>query len=406
MTVIDFNSLVDFGQIIFMPTSKGLANVHRTNSFLTTDRLPAKTRIRQMCSPASRQLSNTNFLLSQPISLYGFCSDNISTEPSGHRNLSASDAVQTLPLWHPRKGFSQYSGQGKRKPRLANLCRLRAGADKHCSKAVRQRRLRRTIEKSCLRTRFNDHRFMSVTFSMGKVSQKQSCSQGTHANGSKRLYTLFYLHYRWKSTRCKYPRRTGFRARFILHYGPWLHRLRSSLQIHSKPVILYHKSQEQSRLPSPLLSQGRQKGRPAMRSNNCAQRLLCIEGLSCCTSPYQLLRCRNRQKIRIFNKQFYAVSFNNCSALQVPLADRNSLQMDQAIPAYQDVLRHHRELGKDSNLDCHQCLCSGGNYQERTQNRTEFERNLANSQHYTFRKSSYYRSTYEKYIAKQKLSVS
>jgi hypothetical protein len=54
---------------------------------------------------------------------------------------------------------------------------------------------------------------------------------------------------------------------------------------------------------------------------------------------------------------------------------------------------HQRERGEDSNLDCHQRLHSGRNRQERTQNRTEFERNLANSQHCTFRESSYYTST-------------
>ena len=35
MTVIDFNSLIDFGQIAFKATLKGLANAHRTNSLLT-----------------------------------------------------------------------------------------------------------------------------------------------------------------------------------------------------------------------------------------------------------------------------------------------------------------------------------------------------------------------------------
>jgi hypothetical protein len=43
MAVIDFNSVVNFGQNTFLATVKGLANVHRTNCFLITDRLPAKT---------------------------------------------------------------------------------------------------------------------------------------------------------------------------------------------------------------------------------------------------------------------------------------------------------------------------------------------------------------------------
>ncbi len=219
MAVTDFNSLIDFGQNAFMATSKGLANVHGTNSFLTTDRLLAKTQFRQMRSPISRQLPDKNFFLLRSIPLYGFCSNNISTEPSGHRNLSASNAFQTLSLRHPWKSFSQHPGQGKRESRLANICRLRTSVDKHRTEVVCQRRFRRTIETSRLRSRFNNHRFMSVTISMGKVSQTQSRGQATHANGPKRLYTLFYPHYRRKSTRCKYPRRTGFGARGYLCHG-------------------------------------------------------------------------------------------------------------------------------------------------------------------------------------------
>jgi len=67
MAVIDFSSRVDFGQDVFMVASQGLANVYRANCFLTTDRVPAKTRVRQMCSPIPRQLSNKNFFLLRSI---------------------------------------------------------------------------------------------------------------------------------------------------------------------------------------------------------------------------------------------------------------------------------------------------------------------------------------------------
>jgi len=386
MTVNDFNSPINFGQITFPTTLKGLANAQGVNNFLTTDRLPAKMPIRQICSSISWQLSDKNFFLLRSIPLYGFCSNNISTEPSGHRNLSASNAFQTLSLWHPWKSFSQHPGQSKRKSRLANICRLRRSVDKHRTEVVYQRSFWPSIEASCLRSGFNNHRFISVTISMGKVSQTQSRSKGANANGPERLYTLFYSHYRRKSTRCKYSRRTGFRGRFILHNGSRLHRLRSSFLVHSKSFI---KSQKQFRLPSPSVLQSRQNHRPAMRPDYKAQRLLCVAGLSCYSSPNQLLRYRDREKIRILNKQLYNASFDNCLTLQVPLADRNLLQMNQAISTYQNLFRDYRERSEDSNLDCHQCLRSRSDYQEGTRNRVEFRRNLANSQHRTFRESSY-----------------
>jgi len=133
---------------------------------------------------------------------------------------------------------------------------------------------------------------------------------------------------------------------------------------------------------------------------------LCFTGLSCRSSTDWLFRHRDRQKVYIPNKQFYSASLDNCSTLQMPLADRNLFQMDQTISANQDVLRNFRECCEDSNLDCHQRLRSGRNRQERTRNRPEFGRNLANSQHCTFRESPYYTSTYEKCFARQKESVS
>ena len=244
MAVIDFNSPINFGQTTFVETRKGLANARWTNCFLTADGSPAETRIRQMRSTISRQLSREYFFLLRSIPLHDFCPDNISPEPSGHRNLSASHAIQAVPLRHPRKGFSQHSGQSKRKSRLAHLCRFRSNIDKHSSKTVRRRRLWGRTSTSLLRFGFNHHRFMSVTFPMGKVSKTQSRSQTTHADGSERLYTLLYPHHGWQGPRCEYPGRAGLGIRFVLHHGSWLHRFYSSLFLHSKPVVLCHQSQK------------------------------------------------------------------------------------------------------------------------------------------------------------------
>ena len=406
MTGIDFNLHLNFGQYTFTDLQKGLANACRTDRFLTIVRLSAQKDIRQVRTKISRQPSNKNFFMLRSIPVYGFCSDNLSAKPSGHRNLLESDATKTLSLRNSRKCFSHHSGKGKRKSRLENICRFRTGFDKQSSNALRQRRLRRSIDPRGLCSGFNDHRFVSVTVSMGKISQTQSRSQATHANGLKRLYTHVYPHYRRKSPRCKYPRRTDFRARCNLHNGSRLPRLRSSLFLYSKPFNFYYKSQNQFRLSPSTLSQGRKNNRPSMRSDDTTQWLLCFTGLPCSSSPNQLLRCRDQQKISFFNKQLYAATFNNCSTLQMPLANRNFLQMGQAVFAYQNIFRHCQERSEDSNLDCHQCLRSGSDYQERTRNRTEFGRNLANSQHCTFRESSYYTSTYEKSVAKRFFSVS
>jgi len=406
MVVVDLNSDIDFGQKTFTKNRKGLANVYRTNCFLATNRLSTETSIRQVRATTQRQLSNKDFFMFRSVSVHGFCSDNISAESSGHRDMPAGNAIQALPLRYSRKRVTQHVGECERKSRLENIRGLRTDFNKQSSNTLRQRRLWHSTESRSLCFRFNNHRFMSVTVSMGEISQTQSRCQGTYTDGFKRLYTDVYPHYRWKSPRCKYPRRYCFRTRCHLCYGSRLSRLCSSFYLYQNPFNFCYKSQNQFRLPPSLLSQGREDNWSSMRPNDKAQRLLCFAGLSCHSSTDRLLRHRNRQKVYIPNEQFYSASLDNCSTLQMPLADRNLFQMDQTISANQDVLRNFRECREDSNLDCHQRLRSGRNRQERTQNRTEFGRNLANSQHCTFRESPYYTSTYEKCFAKPKSWVS
>ena len=406
MIGIDFNLPINFDQYTFADLSKGLANEYRADCFLTTDRLPSQETIRQMRSTLSRQLSGKKFLLFRPISMYGFCSDNISAESSGYRNMSASNETETLSLRHSRQCLSNHSCRSERKSKLENIRGFCTDSDKQSANALRQRRLRPATGPGGLRSGFINHRFMFVTVPMGKISQAQSCCQDTYADGLKRLYTYFYPHYKRKSPRCKYPRRYSFRTGSHLRNGSWLPRLCAPLYFHSKPFNFCYKSQNQFRLSTSLLPQSRQNNRPSMRPDDKAQWLLCIAGLSGGSSPNRLLRHRNKQKVRIPYKQFFTGRIGYRSTLQVPLANRNLFQMDQAIPTNQNLFRHQHQCRQNPNLDSYQRLRSGCDCQERTQNRVEFERNPANSQHYAFRESPCYTSTYKKCLAKPKCSIS
>src|SRR6188472_917243 len=53
-------------------------------------------------------------------------------------------------------------------------------------------------------------------------------------------------------------------------------------------------------------------------------------------------------------------------ASSVPMAGGAVLQVDQAEPAHQTLLRHFRERCADANLDRHQRLRAGGDHQEET----------------------------------------
>src|SRR4030043_466928 len=397
---IDFNLPLDFGQYTFMDLLKELANACRTDRLLTTVRLSSPKTIRPMRSTISWQPSDKTIFLFRPMPVHGVCPDNVSPEPSRHRSLSSSHAAEALPLRLTREDVTQYVGQRKRLSRLENLRRFRTGFDKQGAGALCQRRLRHATGPRGLRVGFNHHRFMSFVVSMGEISPAPSRRQGPHADGPKRLYPHVYPYYRRKSPRCEFSRRTDLRAGSHLYHGSRLSRLCSSLYVHAKPFNICYPNQRQFRLSSPLLSESRQDNRPPMRPDDPAQWLLCFAGLSCGSSPDRFLRHRDKSKVRLFNQQLCPARFDHRRALQVPLANRNLFQMDQAIPAYQDVFRHDRECREDSNLDCHQRLHPGSDCQEGTENIAEFGRNPANPQHRDFRDSSYYTSTYENSIAK------
>ncbi len=299
MLGIDFSLPLNFGQYTFTDLLKGLANAYRTDRFLTTDKLCSQKTIRQMRLQTQRQSSNKNLFLFRSVLVYGFCPDNISTEPPRYRNLSAGNAAETLPLRHTWECFPNHSGKGKRNSRLENLRGLRTDIDKQSTNTLCRRRLWHSTEPRGLCSRFDNHRFMFDTVSMGKISQTQSRSQGTHADRLKRLYTHVYPHYRRESPRCKYLRRTDFGTRCNLHNGSWLSRLRSSLYFHSKPFNVYYKSQKQFRLQPYMLSPSRQDDRPSMRPDDTAQRFLRFAGLSCCSSSNRLFRYRDESKIRV-----------------------------------------------------------------------------------------------------------
>ena len=78
------------------------------------------------------------------------------------------------------------------------------------------------------------------------------------------------------------------------------------------------------------------------------------------------------------------------AALQMPLAGRTVLQVDQAASADQGFLRDFPERGEDPSVDCHQRLRTRGHCQKGTQARTEPLRNPTNSERGPFRENAYF----------------
>jgi hypothetical protein len=70
-------------------------------------------------------------------------------------------------------------------------------------------------------------------------------------------------------------------------------------------------------------------GNQGMRSDNCPQRLLRKERLSREIKAYSIFRCREKQTIRILDKQFDSACPDNYGAFSMSMADRVVFQMDK-----------------------------------------------------------------------------
>ena len=63
-------------------------------------------------------------------------------------------------------------------------------------------------------------------------------------------------------------------------------------------------------------------------------------------------RCPSRQDLGVPDQQHRLAGVDDRRAVQEPLAGRTVLQMDQAAPANQALLRHNGQRRKDPSLDC------------------------------------------------------
>jgi hypothetical protein len=84
------------------------------------------------------------------------------------------------------------------------------------------------------------------------------------------------------------------------------------------------------------------------------------QGVSGSTAPRQLSRCGNKEALQISYQQLHASGDHYRTDLQIALASGAVLQVDQAAPSNQSVLRNQRECREDADLDRRVGLCAGG----------------------------------------------
>jgi len=174
MPVIDLNFSTKSNYTpVLLPTQEDMSNEYRQTRFLSSDRPFTALHISKLRQSLPRQLQSQKLHMSGSVPMHGFCTNDISREPTRHRSMSQSPKKQTLPHGNSKYSISQHIGQCQPNSRLAHLRRICSNADPNSTQTIPQRTVRLRIGKYSLRTGLLYHRPLSKCISPGLTSGAQ-----------------------------------------------------------------------------------------------------------------------------------------------------------------------------------------------------------------------------------------
>jgi hypothetical protein len=363
MTIIDLKTHPFLCQLSDK-TLEGDTYVHRTIDFLAGHGLHAVANFSPLCGQIPRRFQNKKVFLPRSIPLYGLRSAHLQRQSSRYRSVSSFSKQKALPYGHSWQCVQINSCRSQRKTRLAYICRIGSNSDCHSQKALQYRNLSGRIRGNCLRTRFNNHRSLPLSVSLGFFSKNEKCHQASYIAGFKREHSNIHPYFRWQAPRCKCTRYHALGGRSLLHYGSRLSGLQTTFFVQQNNDIFCNSSKIEHKIQKTLFTSRGQIHRVNLRPNNCLNGHKKQKTISRKTPAHQVQRSKDAENPCLSYKQFHFAAIDHCETVQKSLAGRIVFQMDQTTPQNQKVFRHIRECSKISDLDCSLSLCTRGNFEK------------------------------------------
>jgi hypothetical protein len=173
-------------------------------------------------------------------------------------------------------------------------------------------------------------------------------------------------------------------------YVMGLHRFSEALRLYTQLGLLRRARQVERVAPTTLLASGGQEHGRALGSDSDSDILRIRLSVSRCPAARKLLRRGDQQAAEIPDQQFCAPRTDHRANLQVSLAGGTVLQMDQAAPAHQSLLRDQRECGEDPDMDRGVGLCAGGNPTQAVEAAGQSLPNATDSERHAFRENAHF----------------
>ncbi len=179
------------------------------NDLRPTDGLRFPVRVPQVRRPLPGKLQGQELLVLGPVPLHGLCPVDLPGEPAGYSGLPAGRPTQALPHGVPRHGLPQHARPCQRGARLADLRRLRSGADRDRPYPVRHGSVRGRTGADRLRPGLHRHRSVPGAVPLGHVPQTQRGGKAPHPAGPARPHPQCALPHAGDRARRQYPRYPG-----------------------------------------------------------------------------------------------------------------------------------------------------------------------------------------------------
>src|SRR6202162_5844339 len=348
------------------------------NYFFASCRTDPSAAVPPVRGALSRQLQGQSVFVLGSVFVHGFCATDLSREPTRHRRLSERALRSTLPLRLPQPSLSQYVSRCQPSARLAHLRGLGDAPDQKGKRALCWRTNRGRTTTKRLRTRFDHHRSLFESLSVGTLSLHQSRDQTPYSTRPVWTDSFLYRNYRGALPRRQrldvlmvepgafYVMDRGYLDFSRLHT---LHQAGAYFVIRARKDLRFVRYVSQPIDPDAGLCSDH-IGR--------LQSVLLAQGLPRQTASGPFLRHCPGSSVLFPNQSTAAPGANYLPTLQDALAARTILQVDQAASANQAFLRKLDERSQNSDLDRGERLRAGGDLEEGASTTAKFTQYFTN----------------------------
>ena len=289
---------------------------------------------------------------------------NISRKLTRYRNMSQLASRKIIPCGLSGPSIEINALRCQRTSRLPDIPRVWILSHQHSAKTLPQRRLGSGTVAISICPRFDNHRSLSLSVSMGDLPKDQVSHQDPYAPGFARFNPHVHQPDPRYSSRCNHAGRSPIQTTIDRYHGPRVHWLQAVICDSSTPRLLRYSCKEQSEISPSHITKGGQNVRTSGRSNNHPHRCQVKKRVPGDLTTGIICRPGNTQTFCVPDQYLFTTSRTGSRHLQTTLEHRAVFQMGQTPSQDKIILKDIIQSSQNPDLGCYQCLFARCNYEK------------------------------------------